>query len=1055
MVADLLQLVFVGSEVYSPGTDALDKRDVDGMVLNLTPGRGVEIGYIVVNLILSTGKFLAIGAYLDSSTRNTKSFVIQTAYDEEKLSPLEAPITVDHLTVDGRIPTLELLTTSLDAQGMILHHYPGAQRKKFHAYLFRHQLIPLDLSVSHRVLAEYADILQSFSRGKTLDAGDSNSLKKFLFGNEKAKEITQKFRKAVEEMQAMMREYTQTQKDIEQVTEKSYALRKLKKDKDNSERLHRVWVEKLCAYCLQEQQRSLNTLTELGEQYLSARTQLLLIYDLVSEQLVQKEVMEVELNEVEEKAKQDYDHWSIQSNNLNPFIDLMKRYNCRPEELISIYQDNAEKHQKQRLYRREMAHFESKGVFELLDRFKQEIDKTKAVEALEKEITGLENILGEKKTLLQFANINHEGTLGSWAITNFQAFSREVESILMFFQNKPVGETPPTAGVKQYVPDPSALLTIPAITGAEPDGFWLTLGAVKQYIPYVKTQLFKQEYAGHLHQLLEKLRTDIETEVNTLTQEISQLKQLKTAVIESTGFTEFIGLLPQAQQIAGFQVDELLLMPQAEFDQGLELLKNRDHITSEQQRAYEAWKAAQTKANRFTGLIKSLNLLLTKLAGIGQSDDELLESLKEIGLKTAVLSEDDEGAVRYLRSRYRETDDAGDWLEGEVRRHLDQLKTDKIREASEVYTQQTVEKEAAWKMARLVMAFEPEINLDEQPQLKKPIEEEKEFDVAKLLYSEKFKETVLKYAPGEAYKFEAVQNYLELCSDMLPEAFINDAAIDDDQSMDTIGYYLSKINEKNKNLNFTKFQRLREIIEEVIEELDKRLNTVRLLNNFLNHEDREITGGHRVSLKHDFDTDFPKAWLESFGEKLNNENTLFQAGETLAELLKDSVSLEEKMLNAFYTFGGAKSVKPKIEDLLDPNSYFGLTFRMETVSGHKNSGSTGQTYAAIALLCLARLSLINKSAFSKNGEPGVRFMPIDEAEGLGSNFDMLYTIAKEFGFQIITMSISPLGRYLPGEQYIYVLSNNKEESEQLNFQPAGIFSETAYHQFIANEFSAD
>ncbi|RPJ66145.1 MAG: hypothetical protein EHM20_17665 [Alphaproteobacteria bacterium] len=54
-------------------------------------------------------------------------------------------------------------------------------------------------------------------------------------------------------------------------------------------------------------------------------------------------------------------------------------------------------------------------------------------------------------------------------------------------------------------------------------------------------------------------------------------------------------------------------------------------------------------------------------------------------------------------------------------------------------------------------------------------------------------------------------------------------------------------------------------------------------------------------------------------------------------------------------------------------------------------------------------------------KPGIRFMPIDEAEGLGSNYDMLYQIAKQYDYQIISMCINPLGKFRENEQYLYIL----------------------------------
>jgi len=54
---------------------------------------------------------------------------------------------------------------------------------------------------------------------------------------------------------------------------------------------------------------------------------------------------------------------------------------------------------------------------------------------------------------------------------------------------------------------------------------------------------------------------------------------------------------------------------------------------------------------------------------------------------------------------------------------------------------------------------------------------------------------------------------------------------------------------------------------------------------------------------------------------------------------------------------------------------------------------------------------------------------------------MLYEIAREFDYQILTMSINPLGKFKEGEQYIYMLSNNKEVADEVNYPPFGIFSD--------------
>ena len=51
-------------------------------------------------------------------------------------------------------------------------------------------------------------------------------------------------------------------------------------------------------------------------------------------------------------------------------------------------------------------------------------------------------------------------------------------------------------------------------------------------------------------------------------------------------------------------------------------------------------------------------------------------------------------------------------------------------------------------------------------------------------------------------------------------------------------------------------------------------------------------------------------------------------------------------------------------------------------------------------------------------------MPIDEAESIVSNFDLLERIAKANHYQLIVMSIRPLDDFREGEQYQYMLNGH-------------------------------
>jgi hypothetical protein len=147
------------------------------------------------------------------------------------------------------------------------------------------------------------------------------------------------------------------------------------------------------------------------------------------------------------------------------------------------------------------------------------------------------------------------------------------------------------------------------------------------------------------------------------------------------------------------------------------------------------------------------------------------------------------------------------------------------------------------------------------------------------------------------------------------------------------------------------------------------------------------------------------------------------------------------MKKAFQNAGGSPNIGQ--EELLNPKSYFDLEFEIKHRSGQQNAGSQGQTYTANALLCLARLSLIEEE-----NRPGIRIMPIDEAQGLGSNYDMLHELAKAEKFQILSMSIETAGDMKPEGQYVYIMNENNQDDTTTYVPPLGIFSDGVVREDI-------
>jgi hypothetical protein len=80
-----------------------------------------------------------------------------------------------------------------------------------------------------------------------------------------------------------------------------------------------------------------------------------------------------------------------------------------------------------------------------------------------------------------------------------------------------------------------------------------------------------------------------------------------------------------------------------------------------------------------------------------------------------------------------------------------------------------------------------------------------------------------------------------------------------------------------------------------------------------------------------------------------------------------------------------------IAQLLDPKTYFHLSTKLEDELGEDISGSTGESYSAIALLAVARLST------QKANPKGLRFIILEELGSMdNTNFNIFPDIAEEF-----------------------------------------------------------
>ena len=141
MIADLLQLVFVGSTVFEAATASIDeKRKPKGMVLfDKNKGLGGK-GYIFLNLAVNENQYLVIGMYLEHSTNTVRPFIVHQGYDLNDPTFLTQSLLHYQFLEDDKILPLtnlieHLKKVSLNCETLSLSGY--------HKFLFQQKILPV------------------------------------------------------------------------------------------------------------------------------------------------------------------------------------------------------------------------------------------------------------------------------------------------------------------------------------------------------------------------------------------------------------------------------------------------------------------------------------------------------------------------------------------------------------------------------------------------------------------------------------------------------------------------------------------------------------------------------------------------------------------------------------------------------------------------------------------------------------------------------------------------------------------------------------------------
>ncbi len=1031
IIADLLQLIFVGSTAFKSATATLkDKRDPDGLVLT-TPGKGTNVGYAFLNIESAEEQYITIGAYFESTNKGTKPFIIQSSTEIEngKLVPMHTPLKASDFKDGEDVYDLDELIDVFDEKQLVFKKWERISY--YQRILYSNDILPLDLASGDKILNDYAKIIQSFSRGRTLDTQKSKSLLDFLFGQEKGKELYDKYTHIVKELEHTIDAYGQNLNAIKLLTNKYQKVCSLKTSLEAKNLKEEEYFAKDLLFHREEYKRVSDSLSVNTEKVMIA---FYCLQQLVSASKDDFETSRKAKKNIDEEAATTLEFYSQAKQDYATLEKVQILLNCltiEEESLESFYLAYKKKKEQYSLLTELKTKLSVKGLQEFFEQSEWIKGMKNGAEYHGRRINEINSQLPNLKLLAEYANIDNPDSLVRWAISLSRPLTKIEESLLVHFQTLKRTEPQSPMDKDQYLPYPEVLFQEPEIE-KKSGGFWIDLNGIREFVAFVPEQRLNIDDEKTIKEYFESQIKDIKKTISQLEEEKQRLSDLNDILLDLTNAPQAIEVYQQRRELENFEeIEQLKDIGDESIQSYLSSLKRRESIEQVYKQSEQDYKdalAAQAENKA----------ILEKLPGKVAKAEEIIKKIE--GERNLLADIAQQFSIRqtnnYDLNFYYDSDDKIETFQTELDIQKDDIelidivKTEKTAIDELKNTLRQKEENFHFRYSKLL----PEKDTA-MPLTAKDVQDNREVYLEeKAKYNKEFEDIVKEFIPSESHRFEGDnKDFADLVAHLLPDIFGYEKVIEE-EVIGKIQGHLEQINNKNRDLNSKKIRKIEDLLDDVQMAVGEYADTIRKINRFFGDGERRISGNYKLYLDNNPAKEFPVRWLSEFKKRASEQLNLFEI--SIADKLSSFISIEEKIVHAFRELTDNHNDDITIKELLDPNSYLELSLDMQDSRGKSNKGSTGQTYAAIAFLCIARLSIVGSKNYEKDS--GIRFMPIDEAEGLGSNFDLLYEIAQKYDYQIITFSINPLGRY--DEQFIYILHRNLDADININYTPMSIRS---------------
>lgn len=1050
MIADMIQLILIGSSEFKSATDGNKDRDVKGMLL-ANKGRSSSRGYIFLNIEVDPKQYVIIGVYIESTSNVAEMFIVQNGYDWDTITPLNSPVFYKDLLINDKVETLNSLSDKIE-----FAQIKSFKRRAYHQILYNNDILSLDLT-SDETLKTYASILRSFSRGKGFKT-ESENLKKFLFGDDDQNVIMRKYNEEVNNINNDFHEHKRYLQEIELINNKQNSLKDILEKNKSFKSVYTEYLIQRYNYWNSSKKKNTEKLQKVSEELCITENELQCL-EIQSIQLRIKDLKELldnkkkvndlsYLSDSNQVLEQEF--LTIKQSKAN--IEIVEKWLLANENQIDNVKSWYHSQKSEEKSKSELEQFtnylSNNDIIKEFETSNWLLDFDKESSIFDKDIKKLEKEVTELESLSKFSDVNNPESLLRWTTENLTfPVSHTTESVLVYFQK--YGKVKPSEkNSNRYVPNPEELFNNidSKIKDKTDNGFWLNLDGVYEFIEYSPNPVLNVYDPKSITKPLSQLKENLKTQLAKLISEKQNKEKLKNILFEFSNLKPHIELYKRRNKLAEFNIkDSIKELSQESFEKYIQLFEDKENILKQHdsiQKEYQDFLNQKTIIEGHFNRIKKLESNL--FDNVENIDIEFVEmriiDANKLSIElTDVLKEKNFDIELFLEKQPTDSKITVLELKHSLQNSLKDLEKNKEQNENVL---SFANQELNEVISLNEQLFKSKIVFDDSyEELINPNEGGKnslahKAEQAKIAYEENLK-IIIKDLP-----YDETVTIGQLANHFLPTVF-STSKIDEDLITFNITERLNKLTRDIQEIGSRKVEILGSIFNEVYKVYSGYLTKINEIDGYLKKKNKVITGGNRASLTAKKSLHYPESWLSSFRKQLNTQITFTG----LFSELREEIDINEMMIKAFRQLGGSVKVEP--EDLMNPKSYFDLEFDLKLDNDEVNSGSNGQTYAANALLCLARLSLIEEK-----GKKGLKIMPIDEAEGLGSNYDMLHELAKKEEYQILTMAIETAGEITDDGQYIYIMNENNLADMDSYVPPLGIFANEVF-QDISEYINSD